>query len=724
MGRRSKAGSKKLAADKLKGQVLKYFLKNPKKRFNAGQLTKKLAVKNSRDSIKHALESLMQENMLRHIKEGKYVLNRRQVRSQADKLGGFSSGKKTYTGIVDKIKSGAAYVLVDAMEKDVFVPYAALGTAINGDEVEVSVKARKGRNPEGKIISIVKRNTKQVMGKLKVKKKGNGIVVSSSRKDPIEVNIAKEDFLGAENGDSVLVDVTSWGKKDKLKISGKVVKKFDALDDHNWTMESILVENGFSSNYPEPVMKELDAISGKITEEEIAKRRDFRDVLTFTIDPDNAKDFDDAISYEELEDGEIEIGVHIADVTHYVKPQTALDKEAYNRSTSVYLVDRCIAMLPEKLSNDLCSLRPNEDKLVFSASFTFNSKMKLTKEWFGKAIIHSDKRFTYDQGQASLDDPDGLYHRELTVINKIAHKLRKAKFKAGAIAFESDEIKFKLDENNKPVDVFVKERKDVHMLIEDFMLLANRRVAHFIATKNEGKEVPFIYRIHDEPDLERLADLTLFMKELGFKLDLSTPTNIAKSFNKLSEKSKKDPAAKLLMGFAIRTMSKAIYSSNNIGHYGLHFEYYSHFTSPIRRYSDVLAHRILEKNLAEDYFVDKNKLEAKCIHISKQERKAMEAERDSVKYKKVEYMQDHIGEEFEGIISGMIEKGIFVELSASKAEGLIAFDDFKQGFKIQPGKYKAVGDRNKKTLKLGDTIKVRVLEADLEKRQIELEIVD
>lgn len=723
MGRRSKPGSKKLTGEKLKGQVLKYFLKNPKKRLNAGQLTKKMSVKNSRDAINHALESLMQDNMLRHIKEGRYVLNKKAVKSKGDKFGRQSSGRKTYTGIVEKIKSGAAYIIIDALEKDVFVPYSALATAVNGDEVEVAVKMIKGRNPEGRIQKIVKRNTKQVMGKLKVKKKGHGYVVSSSRRDPLEVHIPKEDLKGAESGASVLVDITNWGKSESSKITGKVVKIFDALDDHNWTMESILVENGFSSSYPEPVMKELEAISGKITEDEISKRRDFRDVLTFTIDPDNAKDFDDAISYEELEDGEIEIGVHIADVTHYVKPKTALDKEAYNRSTSVYLVDRCIAMLPEKLSNDLCSLKPNEDKLVFSASFTFNHKLKLVKEWFGKAIIHSDKRFTYDQGQESLDNPDGLYHRELNVINKVAHKLRKAKFKAGAIAFESDEIKFKLDENNKPVDVYVKERKDVHMLIEDFMLLANRRVAHFIATKNEGKEIPFVYRIHDEPDLERLADLTLFMKELGFKLDLSTPDNIAKSFNKLSEKSKKDPAAKLLMGFAIRTMSKAIYSSNNIGHYGLHFEYYSHFTSPIRRYSDVLAHRILEKNLAEDYFVDKNKLEAKCIHISKQERKAMEAERDSIKYKKVEYMQDHIGEEFDGIISGMIDKGIFVELSASKAEGLIAFDDFNQGFTIQPGKYKAVGDKNRRTIKLGDAIRVRVIEADLEKRQLELELV-
>jgi len=722
MGRNSKSGSKKLTAEKLKSQVLKYFLKNPKKRMNSGQLIKKLSVKNSRDSIDHALKTLMQENLLRHIKEGKYVLNNKAA-SSLRRHSRKGSSKNLYVGKVEKIKSGSAYIIIDALEKDVFVPSRYLDNAVNGDEVEVSVTFVKGRNPEGKVNKVVKRNTKQIMGKIKLKKK-KALVVSSSRRDPLEVSIPLDKISTAKSGDSVLVDITSWSEKGDLYIEGKVTKIFSDLDDHNWTMESILVENGFSSNYPDEVLKELDNISGHISEEEIMIRRDFRDILTFTIDPDTAQDFDDAISYEELEDGNIEIGVHIADVTHYLKPNTALDKEAYARSTSVYLVDRCIAMLPEKLSNDLCSLKPNEDRLVFTASFIFNKKDKLIQEWFGKSVIHSDNRFTYDEGQASLDNPNGLYHKELTVINKIAHKLRKAKFKAGAIAFESDEIKFKLDEKNKPVDVFVKQRKDIHMLIEDFMLLANKRVAHYMATKGQGKEIPFVYRIHDEPDIEKLADLSLFMKELGIKLDLSTPAMIANSFNKLTEKSKTDPAAKLLMSFAIRTMSKAVYSTNNIGHYGLAFEHYSHFTSPIRRYSDVLAHRILYKNLMKDYFVDKNKLEAKCIHISGQERKAMEAERDSVKYKKVEYMKEHIGEEFEGIISGMIEKGVFVELSRSKAEGLISFNDFDQDYKIQPGRYKAVSSNNKNTLKLGDKIMVRVVEADLENRRLELELAD
>jgi len=489
-------------------------------------------------------------------------------------------------------------------------------------------------------------------------------------------------------------------------------------------MENILIENGFSSDYPDDVIKQVDAIPDIITEEEIANRRDFRNILTFTIDPDTAQDYDDAISYQVLENGNYEVGVHIADVTHYLKPNTPLDKEAFARSTSVYLVDRCIAMLPEKLSNNMCSLVPNKDRLVFSAVFEFNDKYKMVGEWFGKSVIHSDRRFTYEEGQVSLDDESGLYHEELTIVNKIAHALRKEKFKNGAIAFESDEVKFVLDEKNKPTGVFVKQRTDIHLLIEDFMLLANKRVAEFVATRNKGNAVPNVYRIHDIPDIERLGDLKLLMEEYDVKLDLSTPDKIAESFNGLSKKSKEDPKYKLLMSFAIRTMAKAIYSTDNIGHYGLHFDYYTHFTSPIRRYSDVLVHRILEKNLEEDHREDKTKLESMCAHISRQERRAMEAERDSIKYKQVEYMSEHIGEEYTGIVSGMIERGLFVEVSETKAEGMIPFTRIPGGFEIQDGRYKASNKRTGESLKLGDKIKVRIVSTDLVNRLIEMEVVE
>lgn len=719
MARKRNSRKKKLGSDKLKQLVLSYFIKNPKKRLNAAQIEKKLKLKVGKDAINHVFSMLLSEGVLRPVSDHKYVLDKK-YRNQEKKIKGPSV---TVTGRVDTIKSGAAYIIVGKDDEDIFVPAKHLKTALNGDEVEVEVFKHKNRRPEGKVIKVVKRNTTQVMGSLVTYKK-YGIVSTDSRKSKLDVYIKPEHFNHAKKGDKVLIDITNWGDNPNEVIWGEVKRIMNDLDDHNWTMENILVENGFSSDYPQEVINEVKAISEEITQEEISKRKDFRDVLTFTIDPDTAQDFDDAISYQVTESGNYQVGVHIADVTHYLKPHTALDKEAYARSTSVYLVDRCIAMLPEKLSNNLCSLVPNEDRLVFSAVFEFDSKHKMVNEWFGKSIIHSDKRFTYDEGQESLDNKDGLYHEELTIINKIAHQLRKKKFKNGAIAFESDELKFILDENNKPTGVFVKERKDVHMLIEDFMLLANKRVAEFVATKNKENEIPNVYRIHDMPDIERLADLKLLMDEYGVKLDLSTPDKVAESFNKLSEKTQEDPKYKLLMNFAIRTMAKAIYSTDNIGHYGLHFQYYTHFTSPIRRYSDVLVHRILEKNLDKEHREDKAKLEAMCAHISKQERRATEAERDSIKYKQVEYMSEHIGEEYDGIISGMIERGFFVEVSETKAEGMISFSTLKGEYELQDGRYKAKNRKSGIDLKLGDKIRVRILSTDLTNRLIEMEVVE
>ncbi len=683
---------------------------------NAGALAKKLKLSDTKPAINDALKALLKEKSIRSVAENKYVLDKSNLRAAPTGI-----KKQTYSGTVDMIKSGAAYIIVDALDKDVYVPAPYLNGAIDKDEVEVQVTFLKRKNPEGKVRKVIKRNTPQIIGQLSMRKKG-AIVKSSSCKVNLDVYVTKQNLGEAKDGDYVLVDITDWSQKDNNNIVyGKVSKVLSRDDEHNFTMESILVENGFSTSYPEAVMKELDQFSDLITEEEIAKRRDFREILTITIDPDTAKDFDDAISYRKLDNGHTEVGVHIADVTHYVRPKTALDKEASNRSTSVYLVDRCIAMLPEKLSNELCSLNPKVDRLVFSAVFTFDNKYKIVDEWFGKSVIHSDHRFTYEEAQESIENKDGLYHKELKDINTIAKKLRKQKFKNGAIAFESDEVKFILDDNNVPTGVYVKERKDAHLLIEDFMLLANRRVAHYLATKNKGVPIPAVYRIHDMPDLDRLMDLALFMQDFDYKLDLSTPRKIADSFNQLSKLSKEDDKYKLLMQLAIRTMSKAEYSTNNIGHYGLSFEHYSHFTSPIRRYADVLVHRILEKNLSEEYRMDKNKLEAQCIHISKQERRAMEAERDSIKYKQVEYMSAHIGEEYDGIISGMIDKGIFVEISETKAEGLIPFDEMGGSYTVESGRYKATS--SKKSLQIGDKIRVKVISTDLENRTIELKPV-
>ncbi len=717
---------KKVKNENLRAIVLKCFLKNPKKRLNAGTLIKKMKLKGNRDSVHATMLSLMNEDVLKRVSDNKFVLNRKHKVSKSGTKTAAKSpgkGKLSYTGIVETIKSGAAYIIIDSMEDDVYVASRNLNGAFNGDEVEVSVVFNKGRKPEGKIKKILKRNTPQLMGVITEEKKKYCFVTPASRKIRAVVKVAKEDLNGAKKGNKVLIDIIHYPEAPEQPLWGRVKKVFKGIDDHNFTMESILVENGFNSEHKPKCMKEAAAFPEEISADEIAKRRDFRDILTFTIDPDTAQDFDDAISYEVLENGNIEVGVHIADVTHFLQPDTALDKEAFERSTSVYLVDRCIPMLPERLSNNLCSLKPDVDRLVFSAVFTFDQKYKLKSEWFGKGIIHSDRRFTYDEGQESLDDKKGLFHEELTVINKIAYKLRKKKFKEGAINFDSEEVKFKLDKKNKPVGVFVKKRKDVHLLIEDFMLLANKRVARYIALKEET-QIPFVYRIHDLPDMDRVANLAVFMKEFGIDMNFSSPEQVSASFNELAEKAKTNDTYKLMMGLAIRTMSKAVYSTDNIGHYGLRFEHYSHFTSPIRRYSDVLTHRILEKNLSKKtHRVDKLKLEAKCLHISKQERKAMEAERDSIKYKQVEYISDHVGEEFDGIIAGMIERGVFVELSASKAEGMIPFDNFIEKYSVVDGRYKAVSRDGKKTIKMGDKIRVKVLSTDLANRQIELEVV-
>ena len=724
MGKRRKTGKKKLGTDKLRHIVLSYFLKNPKMRLNASQIAKKLKLKVGKDAINHILGILLSDSVIKQVSDHKFVLDKK-YRNQEKKI---RSTANTLTGRVDLIKSGAGYVIIQDQDDDVFIPAKYLKTALNGDIVEIESFTHKNRRPEGRVIRVVKRNTTQIMGKLIVYKK-YGIVSSDTKKTKLDVYLKPQDFNNAVKGDKVLITITDWGSESSDSSNGDVVwgevtRILNDLDDHNWTMENILIENGFSSDYPDDVIKQVDAIPDIITEEEIANRRDFRNILTFTIDPDTAQDYDDAISYQVLENGNYEVGVHIADVTHYLKPNTPLDKEAFARSTSVYLVDRCIAMLPEKLSNNMCSLVPNKDRLVFSAVFEFNDKYKMVGEWFGKSVIHSDRRFTYEEGQVSLDDESGLYHEELTIVNKIAHALRKEKFKNGAIAFESDEVKFVLDEKNKPTGVFVKQRTDIHLLIEDFMLLANKRVAEFVATRNKGNAVPNVYRIHDIPDTERLGDPKLLMEEYDVKLDLSTPDKIAESFNGLSKKSKEDPKYKLLMSFAIRTMAKAIYSTDNIGHYGLHFDYYTHFTSPIRRYSDVLVHRILEKNLEEDHREDKTKLESMCAHISRQERRAMETERDSIKYKQVEYMSEHIGEEYTGIVSGMIERGLFVEVSETKAEGMIPFTRIPGGFEIQDGRYKASNKRTGESLKLGDKIKVRIVSTDLVNRLIEMEVVE
>ncbi|MFK8104168.1 MAG: ribonuclease R [Saprospiraceae bacterium] len=710
--KKSSTKGKKLSVGDLRREITRMLRRDPKKRFNAKQIIKKLKIFNSSNSVNDALQKLVEKKVLIAHEGYKFQLSRNTAAN--------GKSNKEHEGVVDMTRTGAAYIVCDDLEKDVYVPAKYTNTALNGDRVRISVFVPHGRRkPEGKVISVVSRSRDSFIGELRLTKKYATVFPDPSNNMPVDIFVKLSDLKGAKEGDKVVVRVTKWPTKATHSPTGVITTVLGAVGSSDIEMKSILINNGFNLTFPDAVIEQSERLVTDISEEEIALRRDLRDVTTFTIDPDTAKDFDDALSIQYLENGHCEIGVHIADVSHYVEPNTALDREAYSRSTSVYLVDRVLPMLPEKISNELCSLRPHEDKRTFSAIFTFDEKDKLVDRWFGKTLTHSDRRFTYEEAQMVIELGKGDFAKEIEVMNRIAKKLRKAKFSNGAIAFESEEVKFRLDEEGTPIDVYVKERKEAHMLIEDFMLLANKEVAKFIA-KRAKREVPFVYRVHDIPNAEKVEDFARFAAEMGVKMDISTPQKIASSYNKLSKAARTNDELKVLEPLAIRTMSKAIYTTENIGHYGLAFEYYSHFTSPIRRYSDVLTHRILEKNLDQVFITDKETLEDKCKHISSQERKAMQAERESVKYKQVEFIEKMVGEEFEGVISGIIERGFFVELKANKCEGMVGFDQMDESFNIEEGRLRMKGNATGKVYKMGDSVTVRILSADLSKRQIEM----
>ncbi len=709
----------KLPLKQLKRQLIKLFSKDKTKRFNARQIIKKLKITNNKDSVEYALKKLAEENILFNVKEDKYRWDKNASIEAQSK----SVSSKTHVGQIDIIRSGAGYVIVEGLDNDIYVHEKNLNGAMNKDIVSVRVpKIRGKRKPEGIVLSIEKRSVTHIIGRFRDDRK-HAIVYPLNHGNIKDVYVKLEDQKNANDGDPVVVEITNWGNGQNKKMWGKVATVMSDASENDIAMQNILLSNGFDLDFPPEVLEQVKDIRPGVVESEAEKRRDFRKITTFTIDPLTARDFDDALSYEELEDGKFEIGVHIADVTHYVKEGSPLDLEALNRSTSVYLVDRVLPMLPEKLSNDLCSLNPNEDRYTFTASFIFDAKYKIIKEWFGRSVIHSNRRFTYEEAQEVIESGKGDYANEILLLNKVAHKLRNQKFKKGAISFESDEIKFELDEDGKPIGMYVKERKDAHMMIEDFMLLANKSVARFIA-KKPSPEVPFIYRVHDEPNPDKLADFALFAKELGYQMNLNTPSEIAKSFNGLYEAAKTNEQLKMLEPLAIRTMSKAEYTSNNIGHYGLAFEYYTHFTSPIRRYSDVLVHRYLDKNLKSTFRVNKEQLEIKAKHISLQERKATDAERESVKYKQVEYIRNHIGEEFDGVVSGMIDRGVFVKLQDSLVEGMVTFDRLDEPYELADSRLKAFGKKTKRIIAMGEKVSVRIISADLDTKQVEMSFVE
>ena len=704
----------KLPYNKLRGAVYHFLKRNAGSAFGPRQIIKKLKLGNDKSNLSKVLKALQKERKIEISGAGRYMAAGTKRSKDL---------KTVHQGTVDLTRSGDAYVVCETLADDVFVSAKNLRNALDGDLVEIEVSYSRHNRSRGVVTRILQPANEFFVG-IYHQFRNYGIVVPDNIKIPFDIFIKPARSADASDGDKVVAKILEWAGKINQTPMGEVTMVLGAAGTHDIEMQSILLQQGFNLGFPDAVMQETNALGHTITQEEIAKRRDFRETVTFTIDPDTAQDFDDALSINYLDDGGIEVGVHIADVTHFVRPGTALDKEAFARSTSVYLVDRVLPMLPEKLSNALCSLRPNEDSLCFSAVFTFDKDAKVRKRWFGKTIIHSDHRFTYEEAQAALESGEGEYGRHLRELNRIAYRLREKKLGHGALIFETDEVKFKLDAQGVPVQIFVKERKDAHLLIEDFMLLANREVARFMAKKGQDKEIPFVYRVHDLPDPDKLAELALFARELGFKMQIDKLSQVSSELNRLARAARQNEVLKILQPIAIRCMAKAAYTTDNIGHYGLAFKHYTHFTSPIRRYSDVLVHRFLERNLSGIHRTDKKELEQQCRHISNQEKRAAQAERQSVKFKLAEYMQQHIGDTFEGYVSGMIDRGFFVELRDTMAEGMVTWDSLAEPYDLSDNRLAAEGRRTGNRIKMGDRMLVRVVHADPIARQIEMELVE
>ncbi len=635
------------------------------------------------------------------------------------------TGKKKETplvkGVLEITRSGMGYVIVEGREKDLLVRPHDFNKAMNGDTVRVKIKDTNGRRVEGVVAEVVDRKQSDFIGNIQVNE-NFAFFTPDSQKPLPDFYVSIKNLNGAKDKDRVVVKFLNWENGAK-KPEGEVVLVMQAKDASDMAMKELIIQNGFPLEFSKNVLDEAHSLEGNINNKELARRKDYRDVLTFTIDPDDAKDFDDALSVKKVSDTDFEIGVHIADVSHFVTQGSALDEEGYARATSVYLPDRVNPMLPEKISNELCSLRPKEDKYTFSVIFNINNKGKIKDYWIGKTFIHSDHRFTYDEVQQIIETSNGPYVEEISLLNSLAKHFRKERFKNGAINFSSTEVKFKLDENGKPLGIIVKESKDSHKLVEEFMLLANRTVATHVAKIKVNKNpIPFPYRIHDTPDEEKLKPFAAFARKFGYKFDMKDEAAIAKSFNQLMLDVHGKPEQHVLEQLGIRTMAKAIYTTENVGHYGLGFENYCHFTSPIRRYPDVMVHRILHDILQNNIHLDK-KMEEKCVHCSQRERAAMEAERAGNKYKQVEFMMDKLGEDMEGVISGVSAFGFWVETVSEKCEGLVSIKDLSEydEFRHDDAGYALVGIRTGQKFRMGDKVQIKLVAANLEKRQLDFD---
>ncbi|MBQ3121996.1 MAG: ribonuclease R [Bacteroidaceae bacterium] len=630
------------------------------------------------------------------------------------------------TGTFKRSSDGYNLVYPDDDGEPIVIPDRKTAHALSDDYVRVTLYAhRRGRGREGEIIEIIKRAHDTFVGILRVQKH-YAFLMTESRIMPADIFIPRDQLKGGKSGDKAVVKLTEWPAESRNPI-GKVIDVLGPTGDNDTEMNAILAEFGLPYVYPIAVETAANKLQTEITKEEIARREDFREVTTFTIDPEDAKDFDDALSVRPLSDGLWEIGVHIADVSHYVTEGSVIDKEAFKRATSIYLVDRTIPMLPEKLCNNLCSLRPDEDKLTYSVVFTMNDKAEVKKARICRTIIRSNRRFTYEEVQEILTAGKGEYSEELGLLNRMAQTMREKRFASGAIDFQQAEVHFRLDENGKPLSVYFSESNESHQLIEEFMLLANRTVAETIGKKSTGNTPKtFVYRIHDQPDLEKLTVLSRFVAKLGYKMRGTGRGNTASSLNNLLRDIKGQKEQNVIEQISLRTMQKAKYSTQNIGHFGLAFKYYTHFTSPIRRYPDLMVHRLLDRYLTQgSRSANAAKFETFCEHCSAQEQVAANAERASIKYKQVEFMTEHIDEEFDAVISGVTEWGIYAEIIENKCEGMIPLrtleDDY---YEYDEANYCLVGRRHHRKYTIGDPLRIRIVRANLERKQLDFEIVE
>lgn len=696
-------------SEQLERDVLSLLAGNPKQDLNYKQISKLLGIEKpaQRNHVSNALSRLASKGRVMEVARGSYKL-------KADP-GGY------ITGTVDLTRQGYGFLVVEDRKEDVFISAKNLRTALHGDTVKVRLFAlRKGARPEGEVVEIITRNRDTFVGTIELLPTF-AFLMPDNKNMPFDLFIPLQKLNGAKQGQKAVGKITEWDPKARNPVA-EITKVLGYPGENETEMHAILAEFGLPLEFPENVEHAAEKLPVTISDEEIAKRRDFRGTNTFTIDPADAKDFDDALSFKVLENGHYEVGVHIADVTHYLKPGNIIDEEARQRATSIYLVDRVVPMLPEKLSNNVCSLNPHEDKLTYAAVFEMNDKAEVIGEWFGRTIINSDRRFSYAEAQMVIDTGDGDMKDQILPLHELAMKLRDRRMKAGAFSFERIEVQFELDEKGKPLGIKFRDAGTANQLIEEFMLLANKRVAEFVSKIHKGKT--FVYRIHDDPDPEKVSSFRQFITRFGYKLEAEDSSTLPKAMNKLLREVAGKKEQNIIETLALRSMAKAIYSTDNIGHYGLGFKYYTHFTSPIRRFPDMMVHRLLTAYLDGKGTESRDIYEKLCVHSSKMERLATEAERASIKYKQVEFMSDKLGQPFDGVISGVTEWGIYVEIIENQCEGMIHIrelgDDF---YEYDEENYCIKGRNSGKIYTLGDRVTVEVVKADLQKKQLDYKLV-